>query len=148
MLSTTPLAPPPPLSTVKKALRPVHKYASKFTATVLDELIDDALRIAKHPQAVSFSFSFYFVIQFNRVSAFIVCSLQTQKWLSKMRASILKRVSQSSRVLYYSTAHDPAWLDEQIARTEEAIRLQTLQLHDVAIASIQQNKLTTLPSLG
>jgi hypothetical protein len=101
-----------------------QKYSSKFTAGVLDTLIQDHLdNVTRNANT-------------------------TEKWAGKMKASVLRKISACSKVAFLEESQRPEVLQAMIEKEQEKINKQTAKIKEVVANSIKHNKLTEVQVVG
>mmetsp|Transcript_3008 Transcript_3008/g.4578 ORF Transcript_3008/g.4578 Transcript_3008/m.4578 type:complete len:222 (-) Transcript_3008:205-870(-) len=106
-----------------KRTKATKLYCSKYVSTIMDRLIQSELKtVRKHTKT-------------------------TEKWLSKMRSSVLKKISASSRYVFTSDDHDIDNIKSEINKTLKDIELEKTKIIDTA-KNMWSKKLSTVPCIA
>lgn len=106
-----------------KQKQPVKcNYASKIVGKIVDEISVERLKTVKNPKA-------------------------TQKWLQKLRLSLLRKISLSSKTQFASRSQNVELLVKDIDSLREARKLQTERIKELCNKKRAESTLADLPAL-
>ena len=101
----------------KSSRRSVDKYSSKFCAVIIDDVIQG---------------------QMDDVSKNVIT---TEKWAAKMKTSLLRKISQCSKVAFLPEAQRAEVLQELIEEELDKISVKTTKIKELAANAMQQGNL-------
>jgi hypothetical protein len=107
----------------KAARRSLEKYSSKFCSGVIDGVVQ---------------------AQLEEVDKNVTT---TEKWLTKMKASLLRKISNCSKVAFLPEEQRPEVLKELIEEEQETINLLTSKIMDSAAKRMKSSNLTKVEVL-
>jgi len=96
----------------------VEKYSSKFTGAIIDGIVTES------------------------VSDLPKNAKTTEKWLGKMKLSILRKISAGSKKAFLTEEQRPEYLKSEIEKEQEKIRKQTQNIKSAAAHAFERSKLS------